>query len=111
MWSNRETSELYEHLSVPANTFVEKIVSDAIDNMNSRPELWSDYERQAIRVLATNLRAHVEGMFEDFYFGPPETRTHALALIVLGSRLPVAGQLDGDCRADVRGSGVRTRTA
>jgi hypothetical protein len=81
MWSNRETSELYEHLSVPANSFIEKIVSDAIDDMNSKPELWSDYARQAIRVLASNLRAHVEGMFEDFYFGPAEKRTHTLALM------------------------------
>jgi hypothetical protein len=27
MWSNHETSALYEHLSVPAHTFVEKIVT------------------------------------------------------------------------------------
>jgi hypothetical protein len=81
MWSNRETSELYEHLSVPAHSFVEKIITDAIDDVNSKPELWSDFERYAVRALATNLRAHVEGMFEDFYFGPPEKRSHAMALM------------------------------
>ena len=79
MWSNRETRVLYEHLSVQMNTFVEKIITNALDDVNSQPELWSDFARHATRVLITNLRAHVEGIFEDFYFGPPEKRNRELA--------------------------------
>ena len=78
MWSNRETRMLYEHLSRP-NTFVVKLVGDALDDVRSEPDLWSDFERQAVRALATSLRAHVEGIFEDFYFGPESKRTPQIA--------------------------------
>ena len=78
MWANRETRELYSHLSKGAID-VGKIVSDALDDVNGEPALWSDYERQAIRTLATNLRAHIEGVFDDFYFGPESKRTAAIA--------------------------------
>ena len=79
MWSNRETRELYAHLAVPTDhqlaTDIIKIVADALDDVRGEPKLWSDFERQAIRTLAISLRAHVEGLFEDFYFGPEAKRT------------------------------------
>ena len=50
MWANRETRELYNHLS-KGTIDVSKIIT-ALDDVNGDPSLWSDYERQAIRILA-----------------------------------------------------------
>ena len=49
--------------------------------MSDSPEFvaWSDFERQAVRSLAATLRATIEGMFEDFYFGPEKARTPKMA--------------------------------
>ena len=80
MLSNRETTALYKHLSAsPMDPQITKLIQDALDDLRSEPDLWSDFRRQAIRVLATNLRAMVEGMFEDFYFGPETARTAKMA--------------------------------
>jgi hypothetical protein len=72
MWINRETRELYAHLAVPTDVSVAKdilkLVADAVD-----------FERQAVRTLSATLRAHVEGLFEDFYFGPEAKRTREMA--------------------------------
>ena len=83
MWSNRETRELYAHLAVPSDhelaTSVIKLVADALDDVRSEPELWGDFERHAVRTLAATLRAHIEGVFEDFYFGTEAKRTQQMA--------------------------------
>ena len=80
MLSNRETTALYKHLSAPPmDPQITKLIQDALDDLRSEPDLWSDFRRQAIRVLATNLRATVEGMFEDFYFRPETARTAKMA--------------------------------
>ena len=79
MWANRETKELYIHIGINDAVDVDKIVRDALDDVNSDPQLWDDFERQAVRTLATNLRAHIEGVFEDFYFGDETKRTPAIA--------------------------------
>jgi hypothetical protein len=50
MWANRETRELYNHLS-KGTIDVSKIIT-ALEDVNGDPSLWSDYERQAIRILA-----------------------------------------------------------
>ena len=82
MLSNRETTALYKHLSAsPIDPQITKLIQDALDDLRSEPDLWSDFRRQAIRVLATNLRAMVEGMFEDFYFGPETARTAKMTQI------------------------------
>lgn len=69
------------------------IIPDAIYDVNSGPELWSEFERYAVRALATNRPAHGEGAFEDFYSGPPEIRNRELASICSG-RFGVASELD-----------------
>jgi hypothetical protein len=83
MWSNRETRELYAHLALPTEVWlakdVLKLVADALDDVRSEPELWGDFERQAVRALSATLRAHVEGLFEGFYFGPESKRTREIA--------------------------------
>ena len=69
MLSNRETTALYKHLSAsPMNPQITKLIVDALDDVRSEPDLWSDFERQAVRALATSLRATLEGMFEEQYF-------------------------------------------
>ena len=90
MWSNRETKVLFEHLTIPAAEFVfaKELVDRALDDVNSKPEIWHDYERQVLRVIATTLRAHVEGVSEDFYFasnGSPHSRVIALMCSDVGS--------------------------
>ena len=46
MSSNRETRELYAHLTVPTDDQlardVVKIVADALDDVRREPKLWSD---------------------------------------------------------------------
>ena len=83
MWSNRETRELFAHLAVPTDhemaRDVIKLVADALDDVRREPALWSDFERQAVRTLAISLRAHVEGLFEDFYFGTEAKRTREMS--------------------------------
>ena len=53
MWSNRETRGLYAHLAVPTDnelaTGILKLVANALDDVRREPELWSDFERQAVR--------------------------------------------------------------
>ena len=80
MLSNRETTALYKHLSAhPMDLEIAKLIADALDDVRSEPDLWSDFERQAVRSLAATLRATIEGMFEDFYFGPEKARTPKMA--------------------------------
>jgi hypothetical protein len=79
MWANRETKELYIHVGINDVVDVNKIVRDAFDDVHGDPGLWDDFERQALRTLATNLRAHIEGVFEDFYFGDETKRTPPIA--------------------------------
>ena len=80
MLSNRETTALYKHLSAsPMNPQITKLIEDALDDVRSEPDLWSDFERQAVRALATSLRATIEGMFDDFYFGSEAARTPKMA--------------------------------
>jgi len=69
MWTNRETKALVEHLTVPVYAEVARLVKHTVDDLNGKPELWDDYHRLAIRSLSITLRAYVEGIFEDFYFG------------------------------------------
>ena len=56
MSSNRETRELYAHLTVPTDDQlardIVKIVADALDDVRREPKLWSDSERN----LRTGLR-------------------------------------------------------
>ena len=59
-----------------------------------KKHLWSDFERQAVRSLAATLRATIEGMFEDFYFGPEEGTNAEDGAYVLGRRFTLAGRLD-----------------
>jgi hypothetical protein len=78
--SNRETTALYRHLSAaPVNPQITKLIEDALDDVRSEPDLWSDFARQAVRVLSTSLRATIEGVFEDFYFGSETKRTPKMA--------------------------------
>ena len=79
MWANRETKELYVHVAVNDAVDVDRLVCDALDDVRGDPQLWDDFERQAVRTLAANLRARVEGIFEDFYFGDEAKRTQSLA--------------------------------
>jgi hypothetical protein len=80
MLSNRETTTLYRHLSAqPMDPQIIKLIEDALDDVRSEPDLWSDFKRQAVRALATTLRATIEGMFEDFYFGSEKARTPKMA--------------------------------
>ena len=83
MSSNRETRELYAHLTVATDDQlardIVKIVADALDDVRREPKLWSDFERQAVSTLAISLRTHIEGLFEDFYFGSEAKRTRAMA--------------------------------
>ena len=50
MWTNRETQELYEHLSGPVG--YSDIAVEALDEVRSDPELWGDFERQAVHTRA-----------------------------------------------------------
>ena len=79
MWANRETRELYAHVGINDTVDVSKLVFDALDDVRRDPELWADFERQAVRTLAANLRAHIEGVFEDLYFGDELKRTPEIA--------------------------------
>ena len=79
MWANRETKELYVHVGVNNTVDVDNLLRDALDDVRGDPALWNDFERQAVRTLAFSLRAHIEGVFEDFYFGDELKRTQPIA--------------------------------
>jgi hypothetical protein len=79
MWANRETRELYVHVGANDAADADKLVAEALDDVRSDPQLWADFERQGVRALAFKLRAHVEGVFEDFYFGDELKRTPEIA--------------------------------
>ena len=78
----RETQNMIEHLSVPVHTFVVDLIKTAIDDVNCRPDYWNAFEWFATRALASHLKRHVEGMFEDFYFAPTPQGRLATARMV-----------------------------
>ncbi|HUS98401.1 MAG TPA: hypothetical protein VMX97_16875 [Hyphomicrobiaceae bacterium] len=85
MMGNRETMMLYKHLRLPNNSWVATIVTGAVDDVNGKPDLWSDYGRQVGRVLARNLRTEAEDIFEGFYFGGTQEKDTALMCQEVGS--------------------------
>jgi hypothetical protein len=85
MMANRETMMLYKHLRLPANAWMSRVVTGAVDDVNGKPELWSDYGRQVGRALARNLRTEAENLFEGFYFGEARDKDTALMCQEVGS--------------------------